>query len=89
MDKREEAIYQIYFHIVNLRDPQKGTESTDCLDQNELIVTDNIVDVENHSLHQCFKMFSNEAVSILHHVGGSDWWAAQTIKICGLETNNK
>lgn len=52
-------VYQVLVHVVNDGDPKKWPQLAQCSDKGKLIRGDDIVNVENHCLHQRLEVFSD------------------------------
>jgi len=45
--------------------------------------------MEDHCLHKGLEVLSDQTISVLHHVCGTNWRNTQTINIRRLESNHK
>lgn len=84
-----ELEYQIVFHIVDDGCPKYRPELAQCTDKHKLIRRYNIVYVEYHRLHQRFEVLPYESITVLHHVGRTDWWNMKPIEIRALKPDSE
>jgi hypothetical protein len=61
-------MYQIAIHILNFRNPKQCTKNSDSLYKCELLWSYQSMEMEDHCLHECLKVFTDKAIPVLHHV---------------------